>query len=138
MSRRIVFVFSCLLFLSATLLFGARRTSPYDARWNEKRIADITKEVLNQVSIQEKEYVEKLEERNSNKGNYGSSYGDPYGGPGMSSPNSPANEEIPPFKLDVERIKKEIPRSSAATRWIPSERIHGWTWGRSRTSTRRL
>lgn len=108
MSRRIVFVFSCLLFLSATLLFGARRTSPYDARWNEKRIADITNEVLNQVSIQEKEYVEKLEERNSNKGNYGSSYGDPYGGPGMSSPNSPANEEIPPFKLDVERIKKEI------------------------------
>lgn len=94
----------CLMAVNA-----APKKSIYDARWNEKRISEITLEILRQVKVQEDEYVKMREERSKDRngnGMYGGMYDGPYDGPGGRGENK--EDEIPPYKLDIQRIQMEV------------------------------
>ncbi|MCQ2397494.1 MAG: hypothetical protein MJ106_07350, partial [Lentisphaeria bacterium] len=83
----------------------------YDIKWNEKRISEISLEILRQVKVQEDEYTKKLEERNKEKS---SGYGmnGPMGGPPMGMMDDMYSEtpkdDVPEYKLDIARIQNEI------------------------------
>ncbi len=100
--------FSLLTAVVLTMALGfplqaAPRKSRYDAAWNERRIQEITKEVLQQVENQQAEYRKQYEERG--KSQTGSGYG--YYGPGMTPPQQ-KEEALPEFKLDRDRIRAAV------------------------------
>ncbi|GEM_PF-4675290 len=104
------------LFLGAVTLCAAPKKSPYDANWNQKRIEDISKEILRQVKVQEDEYQKAYEEFQKQKsGNGQAGYGDwRDNGHGMDprmpseGDAAPKQEEFPPYKLDVQKLKDAI------------------------------
>lgn len=87
----------------AFTLQAAPKKSRYDATWNERRIQEITKEILQQVQNQEAEYKRKLEEQG--KGQNGGDFA--YYGPGMTPPQQ-KQESLPEYKLDRNKIRAAV------------------------------
>lgn len=105
MTNRKLLAIMAFLFLG--ILIGEAK-SKYDIKWNERRITEISKEILNQVSVQEAEYRKILEDYQKNKnGNNGGMYD---AGPMMyDGPNSEKKEDdTPKYKLDIDKIKAVV------------------------------
>ncbi len=97
------------LLLGLLLPFGGQAApkTRYDVRFNERRVKEITLEILKQVTIQEEAYRKKREEL----GKQGNGAGmDPYGGPmgPGGAPQAQAPESLPPYQLDRAAIKAYI------------------------------
>ena len=99
-----------LLALCLPFLGQAAEKKRYDARYNERRIREITLEILRQVKVQEEAYKKKVEEH----GKQGSGMPggmDPYGGPmppGAGPQGGGQPSPLPPYKLDRNLIKVAI------------------------------
>ncbi|MGN0866997.1 MAG: hypothetical protein ACI4SG_04895 [Oligosphaeraceae bacterium] len=82
----------------------------YDIRYNERRVQEITLEILKQVKVQEEAYKKKVEEFNKQGSAPGGAGMDPYGGPmgpgGGAQQQKP--ESLPPYKLDRDVIKAYV------------------------------
>ena len=106
--------------LALALLWGtwgaSAAESPYNAKWNERRIAEITQEILRQVVAQRKAYDKALAEWNSSSGN--GNNGQMYGGPDpMMGPGGAPTADKPPkpvYKLDMDVIKLALRRKFPA------------------------
>ncbi len=113
------------MILALALLWGtaslSAAESPYNAKWNERRIEEITQEILRQVVVQRKAYDKALADWNSasGNGNNGQMYGGP--DPGMMGPGGPGGgapaADKPPkpvYKLDRDLIKLALRRKFPA------------------------
>lgn len=106
------------LLAAFALLWGVRPAfaaeSPYNAKWNEHRIEEITQEILRQVIAQRAAYDKALKEYNSatGQGNNSNPYGGPGPGPDMGmGGGAPAGTPPPPkpvYKLDIDLVKAGV------------------------------
>ncbi len=102
---------SVLLGLILPMLGQAAPKTRYDIRFNERRVKEITLEILKQVQLQEEAYKKKVEEFQKQGNGNGGMGMDPYGGPmgagmgpgGASQEKKP--DSLPPYKLDRQAIK---------------------------------